>query len=115
MMSSHVAILGPGLLGGSLALALRERSLARVSVWARRQEAVEEVLHRKCSDDASTDIGRVVTDADVVVLAMPIGAMPAVARDIAGRVKAGALITDVGSVKAAVSAELGEIFAATPA
>ena len=73
MMSSHVAILGPGLLGGSLAMALRERSLARVSVWARRLAAVEEVRAKGCCDEASSDAAGMVEKADVVVFATPIG------------------------------------------
>ncbi len=115
MMSSHVAILGPGLLGGSLALALRERTLSRVSVWARREAAVEEALARGCCDQASTNPAKVVASADVIVLATPIGAMAALARQFASELKPGALVTDVGSVKANICAELSSIFAATEA
>jgi prephenate dehydrogenase len=115
MMSSHVAILGPGLLGGSLALALRERSLARVSVWARRQTAIEEARARNCCDEASTDPASVVSRADVVVFATPIGAMPQLAREIAPHLKPGALVTDVGSVKLGICGELGVILSETAA
>ena len=115
MMSSHVAILGPGLLGGSLAMALRERSLARVSVWARRSAAVQEVRAKGCCDEASSDAPGIVAKADVVVFATPIGAMPALAREIAPHLKPGALVTDVGSVKAGICATLGAIFAGSPA
>jgi prephenate dehydrogenase len=115
MMSSHVAILGPGLLGGSLALALRERSLARVSIWARREAAVEEVRAKNCCDEASTDSANIVSGADVVVFATPIGVMPQLAREIAPHLKSGALVTDVGSVKAGICEELGLILAETAA
>jgi prephenate dehydrogenase len=109
-MSSHVAILGPGLLGGSLALALKARTGASVAVWARREAAVEEVKARGCADLVSTDARRVVADADTVVFATPIGAMPGLAAEIAPHVRPAALVTDVGSVKAPVCAELAPIF-----
>ena len=115
MMSSHVAILGPGLLGGSLALALRKRSLARVSIWARRETAVQEVLNSGCCDDASTDLAKAIRGADVIVFATPIGAMPAIARQVAPHIGEGTLVTDVGSVKKRICSELGQVFASTSA
>jgi prephenate dehydrogenase len=110
-MTPHLAILGPGLLGGSLAMACKSRGGGRVSVWARREEAVAEVRDRGCADVASTDVRKVVADADVVVFATPIGAMPSLAREIVEYVKPTALVTDVGSVKAPVVRELAPLFA----
>lgn len=107
---TNLAILGPGLLGGSIALAARARGLHRVALWARRAEAVAEIEAGNFADRASTDLRTVVADADLVILCTPIGAMPALARDILDAIPAGALITDVGSVKAPVCAELGAIF-----
>ena len=105
-----IAILGPGLLGGSIALALRERGGGRVAMWARRAEAVAEVGRAGCADVVSAVLADVVKGADVIVFATPIGAMPALAREIVEHVAPAALITDVGSVKAPVVAELGVIF-----
>ena len=105
-----IAILGPGLLGGSIALALRERGGTHVAMWARRPEAVAEVRAAGCAETVSTEIGEIVKDADIIVFATPIEAMPTLAREIAGHVAPEALITDVGSVKASVVAELGGIF-----
>lgn len=113
-MLKRIAILGPGLLGGSLALALKARAGARVAIWARREEAVAAVRAQGCADDASTDLEKVVTGADTVVFATPIGVMPDLARKIAPRLSGGALVTDVGSVKAPVCAQLSEIFADGP-
>jgi prephenate dehydrogenase len=110
-MNPAVAILGPGLLGGSLALALRERGAARVALWARRSEAVQEARARGCADAVSSDLAEIVRKADCVVLATPIGAMAGLARAAAPHLKPGALVTDVGSVKAPVVRELGRIFA----
>ncbi len=105
-----VAILGPGLLGGSIALALHARDGVSVAMWARRAEAAAEVVEKGVAEFASSDLAEVVRDADVVVFCTPVGAMPALARTIAPLIPPGALVTDVGSVKAAVAAELAPIF-----
>ena len=107
---TNLAILGPGLLGGSIALAARARGGFRVTMWARRAEAVAEVEALGVADRVSTDLQSIVADAALVVLCMPVGVMPEVARQIVEAIPAGAIVTDVGSVKAAVCAELGAIF-----
>jgi prephenate dehydrogenase len=107
---THLAILGPGLLGGSIALTARLHGNYRVAMWARRAEAVVAIDQRGIADRASTDVQSVVADADLVVLCTPIGAMPDLARQIAEAIPAAAIVTDVGSVKAPVCAELAEIF-----
>lgn len=104
-----VAILGPGLLGGSIALALRARGDTAVAVWARRAEAAAEVLSRGCADLASTDLREVVSGAALVILCTPVGSMPQLATDIAPHLAPGAIVTDVGSVKAPVVAALEPI------
>lgn len=111
MTFSRLAIIGPGLLGGSIALAVRKKKpAARVSVWARRPEAVGEVRQKQIADFVSNDLEAVVTDADAIVLCVPIGVMAPLAEKIAPFVSAGALLTDVGSVKAPVVESLGRIF-----
>ena len=111
---NHLAILGPGLLGGSLALAVRARAPhCRVSVWARREEAVQAALAAGICDAASTELAAVVADAEVVVLCVPIGAMPDLARQIAPLLRPGALVTDVGSVKGPVVDALAPVFEQT--
>lgn len=107
---NRVAILGPGLLGGSLALALRERTGAEIAVWGRRAEAVAEVAESGFADLASVDVREVVEGADMVVLCTPIGVMPALAGEIAPALASTALVTDVGSVKSPVVKELQRIF-----
>jgi prephenate dehydrogenase len=113
-LAAKLAILGPGLLGGSLAGAVRRSSLAgQVSVWARRLEAAQQVRARGWADLASDDVGAVVEGADLIVLATPVGAMPGLARQIVAareRLAADVLITDVGSVKGFVAAQVAPIF-----
>lgn len=96
-----VAVLGGGLLGGSLALALRQRFPSMsVCLWARRAETVESAISRGVVG-ATSDMASAVAGADLVVLSTPIGAMPAVLRAAqAAGLSQDALVTDVGSVKA---------------
>lgn len=108
----HLAILGPGLLGGSLALAVRVRApQCRVTVWARRAAAVEEVRAAGLCDLASTELAPVLEGADTIVLCVPIGVMPELAQRIAPLIEPRALVTDVGSVKGPVVDALIPIFA----
>ena len=98
----HVTILGGGLLGGSLALALDHGTTApRVKLWARRAEAVASARERGIAG-ATTDIAEAVAAADLVVLAVPVGSMPALlSRALDAGLPDGCLVTDVGSVKRA--------------
>jgi prephenate dehydrogenase len=111
---NKVAILGGGLLGGSLALALRQRfpDLA-VALWARRAETVE-TARRRGITDATGNLEEAVKDADLVVLSTPVGAMATVllAAQTAG-LSPQALVTDVGSVKASPHRVLRPLLART--
>ncbi len=99
-----IAILGPGLLGGSVALSAKAYGCAgSVHIWARREAAVEEVRSLGIADLASTDLARVVAGAQLIILATPVGIM----RGLVGQlvelgVAPGTLITDLGSVKGSV-------------
>lgn len=99
-----IGILGGGLLGGSAALALREK--ADVRLWIRRPEAVESA-QLSGLDFTTGDLKEAVADTDLLILAVPVGAMPALlfAAMAAGLPKA-CLVTDVGSVKAAPHRDL---------
>ena len=105
-----LAIIGPGLLGGSIALAARRAGGWRTALWARRAAAVAEIAALGIADAASTDLRGIVAGADLVVLCVPIGAMPALAREIADAISERTIVTDVGSVKASVVADVGAIF-----
>jgi prephenate dehydrogenase len=107
---TKLAVIGPGLLGGSVALAARRAGGFHVSVWARRPEAAEEVRAAKFADHATTDLRAVAADADLAVLCVPVGAMPGLALDLARCLPEGAVVTDVGSVKRVVVHELSGIF-----
>jgi prephenate dehydrogenase len=111
MTFPSIAILGPGLLGGSLALAVRERvSGAQIRVWARRQDRLEAVRCLGIADEVSTDAAEIAAGASLIIFCMPIGAMEAVGLQIADAVGPGTIVTDVGSVKQPVVRTLGKIF-----
>lgn len=95
-----VAILGGGLLGGSIALALRERFPATpVTLWSRRTESVDAARARGIAG-ASSDLGICLEGATLVILGTPVGVMPGLVRAALGHgLYQGALVTDVGSVK----------------
>lgn len=100
-MFSHISILGGGLLGGSLALALTQLPKPpRVRTWFRRQENLAPATAIGIPG-CTSDLSEAVEQADLVVLAVPVGAMPGL---IADALQAGlprhCLVTDVGSVKA---------------
>jgi cyclohexadieny/prephenate dehydrogenase len=97
-----MAVLGLGLLGGSVAAAARERKLAREVVGAgRRRAPLERALAAGLVDRISTP-AEAVLGADFVVLATPVGAMGRVVAEVAPGLAEGALLTDVGSVKTPV-------------
>ena len=106
----RITILGPGLIGGSIALGLRRAGGSHVTLWARRTEAVGEIIAAGCADVATADLAVAVKDADLVVLCVPVGAMRELAAKIAPAVSHECAITDVGSVKGPVLAELRPIF-----
>jgi prephenate dehydrogenase len=99
-MLGKLSILGPGLLGGSIGLAARHRKLAaRVVIWARRPEAADEAFKLGAADEATTDLAKAAADAELVVLATPIGVMRALAEQMCPSLSDGCVVTDVGSVK----------------
>ncbi len=111
-----IAIFGPGLLGGSLALAVRRIwPKAEIRLWARSIEKLEDAQQRGLADMASTEPEDVAAGASLLIFATPIGFMPDLARQIALACGEGSLVTDVGSVKGSVVSALEPIFQGTPA
>lgn len=103
-----VAVLGPGLLGGSLALAVREYLPGTdIRLWARRQATLDEAAAMGITTHLSTDLATIVRGASLVVLATPIGAFLDLAERALPHLAPGCIITDVGSVKAYVHRTTG--------
>ncbi|MFN0079423.1 MAG: prephenate dehydrogenase [Prosthecobacter sp.] len=112
-----IAILSPGLLGGSLAKTILQRMPGmELRIWARREAAVAEVRREFPAATTSTSIAEIIHGASLAVLCMPIQHMPDIARQIvAGELADDLIVTDVGSVKGSVVAALEPIFAGTKA
>ena len=96
----NVAIIGVGLIGGSVGLALRQRNLAdRVVGIGRRQESLRIARRVGAVTNTSIDLTKGVIDADLVVVCTPVGRIVDDVRLAAQHCREGALITDVGSTK----------------
>ncbi|WP_298957700.1 prephenate/arogenate dehydrogenase family protein [uncultured Methylobacterium sp.] len=101
----RLAIVGLGLIGSSIARGARARGLAGAIVAIDRDEAVlERVRALGLADEATSDLAAGVAGADLVILCVPVGAIGAVAAAMAPHLAPGAIVSDVGSVKAAVVA-----------
>ena len=99
----RVVILGVGLLGGSLGLALRKKKLAaQVIGWGRDGARLRKALKAGVIQEAHTDLGLAVAEADLIVLCTPFDRFDSLLQDLALLAPKGCMVTDVGSVKGAV-------------
>ena len=103
MLYERVALIGLGLIAGSMAHAMRAGGLAgEITGHARSPETRAVAAEIGLVDRVCDSAAEAVEGADLVVLAVPVGAMDSVMAEIGGSLKAGAVVTDVGSVKRAV-------------
>ncbi len=110
LQSSQVTIVGLGLMGGSLGLRLkRDRTARRVVALVRRAETIVEAERRDAVDFATTDPQTALADADVVVFSTPVRVLTVQLRQFTPFFKNGAIITDVGSTKRQIMAELNAL------
>lgn len=104
----RVALIGLGLIAGSMAHAMRRGNLAGEIVGTARSSETREIAREiGLCDQVFDTVAETVSGADLVVLAVPVGAMGQLAKDISPHLKAGATVTDVGSVKQAVIEKVG--------
>ena len=114
-MIDKLAIIGVGLIGSSLSLALKQSgAVGQVIGFGRNQKNLARGVELGVLDEFADSIEAAVSAADVVVVAVPLGAMRQVFSELKPAVKKGAIITDVGSAKGSVVAaardELGTLF-----
>jgi cyclohexadieny/prephenate dehydrogenase len=103
-----VALIGVGLIGSSMAHAMRRSNAAsHIAGYSRRPETLEKARAVGFADSLHDTLGPCVRDADLVVLATPVGTFGAIAREMAADLKPGAIVSDVGSVKTAVVRDVG--------
>lgn len=99
----RVALIGVGLIGGSLARALKKHQLCGViSGYARKVEELEKAIDLGVIDEYASSIADTVKGADLVIIAVPMSAFPVVFADMALSINDDTIITDVGSAKASV-------------
>ena len=98
-----IAIIGVGLVGASIALVLQQKKLTgTIAIYDKSDEARDMARDLKIGDVVTDSISDCVADADLIFLAVPVGAMAAVMADCAPHLKQGCVITDVGSTKNSV-------------
>lgn len=103
MLIRRLAIIGVGLIGGSLARALRHAGeVGEIVGCGRSRENLDRAVQLGVIDRYTHDIGEAVSGADMIFLAVPLGAMESTFKAMHGRVDDAALITDGGSAKASV-------------
>jgi prephenate dehydrogenase len=102
-----ISLIGAGLLGGSLALALKRRQVvAKVLVRVRRESTLVECNKLNIADVVTQDLKEAVQGSELVILCTPLSQMAALTAEMAPFLKLGAIVTDVGSVKGTVVREL---------
>jgi cyclohexadieny/prephenate dehydrogenase len=103
----RLALIGVGLIGSSIARAAREQGVARTIVTtARSAKTRQRVRELGFADDVTETNAEAVKGADLVIVSIPVGACAEVAAEIGPHLKAGAIVSDVGSVKASVVAAM---------
>jgi len=111
----RVSVIGLGLMGGSLALALRRAGLASHIVGCGRQVLVERAVEMGAIDSGCQDVCEAVAGSDYVFLCTPVETSIALMAQIAPHLREGAVVTDVGSTKAAFADAARQIFGAQAA
>ena len=108
LAESRVAIVGLGLMGGSLAGALRGKCRAVIGV-ARRDETLAEARAHRLIDEGTTELADGVRNADIAILATPVRTIIELVRSIGPLLPAGALLLDLGSTKTDIVSAMAEL------
>lgn len=100
MLLNQVTIVGVGLIGGSLGLALKKKKVVKSVVgYGRRRGALHKAVSINAIDRYCLTLPKAVKDADLVLLATPLGSFEPLCKMMAPHLKEGAIVTDAGSVK----------------
>jgi len=107
ILFERIALIGIGLIGSSIARDIKELGLARdVVVSTRSEETLKRAEELELGTSYTTSVADAVREADLVIVSVPVGASEDVAKQIAPHLKAAAIVTDVGSTKASVIAQM---------
>jgi len=114
-MIERLCIIGVGLIGGSLARALRDAGFCQQIVGAGRSaDNLQKAVELGVIDSYTTDLAQAVRGADMVFVAVPLGAMQSVFSAIRGQLADGAVVTDAGSAKGSVLDDVQQVFGEVP-
>lgn len=104
---ARVALVGAGLIGSSIARAARAFNAAgEIAIYDAAPEVMARVRALELADEADGDVSRALAGADLVIICTPVGACGTAARIISPFLASGAIVSDVGSVKSAVVAQV---------
>jgi prephenate dehydrogenase len=115
MQNERVAIIGFGLMGGSLGLALKHVDACTVTGYARRDETRQLAMQMRACDRITDDLCDAVKDATIVVLCTPILDMPSLVESIKPALRNDVIITDVGSTKEMLSKGIEKVLSGSDA
>ncbi|MCU7933335.1 MAG: prephenate dehydrogenase/arogenate dehydrogenase family protein [Candidatus Thiodiazotropha sp. (ex Dulcina madagascariensis)] len=114
-MIEKLAIIGVGLIGGSVAMALREEGVVKEVVGCGRGRAnLEKAIALGVIDHFTHDVAEAVKGADMVLLSVPLGAMHDTLRAMHGHLAGDAVVTDAGSVKGSVVKDVMAVYQGMP-
>ena len=103
----HIALIGIGLIGSSLARSINKNSLSEhISIYSRSPATLKKAADLKLGDSYHRDPAEAVKDADLIIICTPMGAYISVAQAMAPGLKTGAIVSDVGSTKESVFSDL---------
>lgn len=115
-MIKRLCIIGVGLIGGSLARSLREAGYVKNIIGVGRSaENLKDALDLGIIDTASHDVANAVAEADMVVLATPVGTTESIVSQFKNQLSPDTILTDVGSVKGDVIQQIKKVFGEVPA
>lgn len=102
-----VTVIGVGLIGGSVGMGIKKKKLAH-SVWGvtRHHGSIKKALEVRAIDRGTLNIGEAVKDADLVIIATPVGEIARTIKEVVRTAKDGCILTDVGSTKRKVVEEI---------
>jgi len=104
----RIAIVGVGLIGGSIGLAARERLGATVSGWSRSRSTLERACELGALDRAGETLADAVGDAEAVFVCAPVGVLPEVVGEVLAAAPEDCVVTDAGSTKRSVVEAIGD-------
>lgn len=110
-MFEQVTVIGPGLLGASLVLAIQKRGLAKkIVIWARSEKTAGKARKKLPVDRVEQNLENSVRGSDFVIICTPVETIAAILKKIAPIVEDDSIVTDVGSVKALICREAENLF-----